>query len=584
MSTTAAASPMRHLAQWRLYFRGGRLYLWLALLALSFSAVSLTYPSTPSYDPWSWLIWGREIFHALTGSGPSVDTALHIAGGSSWKPLPVIFTTVFALFGSAQPNLWLLVARAGAGLTVLVAAKITVRMTLGLVEQTGSQSRLSARALSDRAVAVAPAVFAGAAVLVVTTFTPHYAGNMMLGYSEGVMTAAFLIAVERAWDGHHRQAFALGLIPCLDRPEVWPLWGIYGLWLMWRDRGARLLVLGLGVLMLALWGVPQKLGGGSLIGLGTHAMHNHQAGSCANASFPFSCELSNTLWPLVLERLELATLALIVFTAYLLIRARRQLGSWEAAVRRHAAATAAAASGLFGMLWWLGIAVETQIGFAGNPRYAVIGVMLICISGCAAYGWACVGVATITLRGLRRLAARVRPLQGVSRAAGWTPVLAVATLVMLFVFALVPNRFTNQMPTVSSIRSELSYQAQLRERFAALIQSGGGVDRVLSCGTSGAESRPNVLTNNLQVTMLAWYLKVPIYYVSALPPREDETGPGPNVVFQDPATQGAIDYPLTSQMHAWNLGWMHANGTQYRIFNAPPVTLYMNCSVANKKP
>ena len=44
---------------------------------------------------------------------------------------------------------------------------------------------------------------------------------MMLGYSEGVMTAAFLIAVERAWDGHHRQAFALGIIPCLDRPEVW---------------------------------------------------------------------------------------------------------------------------------------------------------------------------------------------------------------------------------------------------------------------------------------------------------------------------------------------------------------------------
>ena len=49
---------------------------------------------------------------------------------------------------------------------------------------------------------------------------------MMLGYSEGVMTAAFLIAVERAWDGHHRQAFALGIIPCLDaHSRLWPWCG-----------------------------------------------------------------------------------------------------------------------------------------------------------------------------------------------------------------------------------------------------------------------------------------------------------------------------------------------------------------------
>ncbi len=77
--------------------------MWLTLLALALGALSLLFPSTPSYDPYSWLIWGREIFHGQ----------LHIAGGSSWKPLPVIFTTVFALFGSAQPNLWLVVARAG---------------------------------------------------------------------------------------------------------------------------------------------------------------------------------------------------------------------------------------------------------------------------------------------------------------------------------------------------------------------------------------------------------------------------------------------------------------------------------------
>ena len=36
--------------------RGGRLYLWLAALSLVLAALSLTYPSTPSYDPFSWLI------------------------------------------------------------------------------------------------------------------------------------------------------------------------------------------------------------------------------------------------------------------------------------------------------------------------------------------------------------------------------------------------------------------------------------------------------------------------------------------------------------------------------------------------
>ena len=28
------------------------------LLALAVGALSLLFPSTPSHDPWSWLIWG----------------------------------------------------------------------------------------------------------------------------------------------------------------------------------------------------------------------------------------------------------------------------------------------------------------------------------------------------------------------------------------------------------------------------------------------------------------------------------------------------------------------------------------------
>jgi hypothetical protein len=549
--------------------RGGRSYLWLMVLALVIAAASLAYPSSPSYDPFSWLIWGREIFHAITGTG-SGDSALWIAGGTSWKPLPVIFTPVFALFGSAQPDLWLVVARAGAALTVLMSVKLTVRITWGLVSQGRGAALLREQAWGELAVIAAPVVFAAAAALICATFSPHFPGDMMLGYSEGVMTAAFLIATERAWDGHHRQAFAIGIIPSLDRPEVWPIWGLYGLWLMRRERGSWKLVIGLAILMLALWLVPQKLGAGSLSGLFTHPLANHSAKSAVNTSFPFWNELVHTLRPLVIERLEIASLLLIAYTTYLVIRARRQIGGWRAALERHPAAAAAALCGGFGFLWWLGISVETQIGFAGNPRYAVVGVMFVVVSGCAAYGWACLGIAALAARALRWLRGRM----GTDRGSGsrqWVWLVGASTLVVLVVFAIVPRRFTSTMPTVSSIRASLSYQAHLRDEVGELIQRAGGAQNVVKCGS--------MMTHNLQVTMLAWELGVPIPWIQRLPGGLS-TEPGPNVVFQDgptstfPGDQG----PSNRQMRAWAQAWKQKNGSHYTVLKSTAVRLYMDCS------
>ena len=47
----------------------------LVLAGLSFLA-----PSAPTYDPWAWIVWGREVLH--------LD--LSTVGGPSWKPLPVL--------------------------------------------------------------------------------------------------------------------------------------------------------------------------------------------------------------------------------------------------------------------------------------------------------------------------------------------------------------------------------------------------------------------------------------------------------------------------------------------------------------
>ena len=85
-----------------------------AVVCIALAALSAALLATvPSYDPWSWIVWGREV----------VDPHLSFVtgGGPSWKPLPVLFTTVFALIGGAAPTLWVITARFG-GLMAFVAA------------------------------------------------------------------------------------------------------------------------------------------------------------------------------------------------------------------------------------------------------------------------------------------------------------------------------------------------------------------------------------------------------------------------------------------------------------------------------
>src|SRR3954452_22475990 len=87
----------------------------LVLACLGLAALSLLGPSQPTYDPWAWLIWGRDIVHLdlVTTAGPS------------WKPLPVLFTTPFAVIGTgAAPDLWLVVARAGGLLALAMAYRL----------------------------------------------------------------------------------------------------------------------------------------------------------------------------------------------------------------------------------------------------------------------------------------------------------------------------------------------------------------------------------------------------------------------------------------------------------------------------
>src|SRR4051794_22866182 len=91
----------------------------VVLTCLGLAALSLLGPAVPTYDPWAWIIWGREITH--------LD--LNTVSGPSWKPLPILFTTPFALLGAAAaPALWLLVARAGGLLAIAMAYRLASRL------------------------------------------------------------------------------------------------------------------------------------------------------------------------------------------------------------------------------------------------------------------------------------------------------------------------------------------------------------------------------------------------------------------------------------------------------------------------
>jgi len=78
--------------------------------SVALAIASLLLPSAPGYDAWSWLIWGREV----------LGLELSTEGGPAWKPLPVAITALLTAVVGAAPEAWLVVARAGAILAVLL--------------------------------------------------------------------------------------------------------------------------------------------------------------------------------------------------------------------------------------------------------------------------------------------------------------------------------------------------------------------------------------------------------------------------------------------------------------------------------
>lgn len=183
-------------------------------------ALSLVLPAALTFDAWAWLVWGREVAHL------DLDTT----GGPSWKPLPVMVTTVLSPLGDLAPALWLLLVR--------IAALFGVVLTY----------RLAAR------FAGWPAGVIAAALLWLTLQPdPRFLLLVAEGHSAPVAMTLTLWAVERHLDGRRHHALVLGVGAALLRPEAWLFLGLYAAWLWRSEPGRRGLVAALLPAIPLLW-------------------------------------------------------------------------------------------------------------------------------------------------------------------------------------------------------------------------------------------------------------------------------------------------------------------------------------------
>ncbi len=259
----------------------------IVCLALGIVSV-LTLPSLPGYDPFAWVVWGRELAHQIIGPGQPFVTG----GGPSWKPLPVAFTTVFGFFGAA-PQLWVAFVR-GAGLFGLFVAY-----------------RLGARlAATPRWRPAEP--IAGVLAALGTALTAQWTHYMFRGASEPMVVTTTLLAIERHLAGRRLTAFFSGVALVLMRPEAGVFVGLYAIWLFFADRRVRTrLAVVAGIIAIpAGWFVPPWIASNSPLLASMHARDfNGQLGPHPVLEV-LNRATDLTSWPVIIAALAVTLLAI----------------------------------------------------------------------------------------------------------------------------------------------------------------------------------------------------------------------------------------------------------------------------------
>jgi hypothetical protein len=447
----------------------------LAAACVAVAALSLLAPHAPTYDPWAWLNWGRQI----------ADGHLDTRAGPSWKPLPVLFTTLFAGVDEGwAPGLWLVVVRAAGLLSLVLAFRLAQRL--------------------------AGSAVAGALAVVALVLENGYVAGFARGNSEAILVALGLWAILRHLDGRPRHALALLLAAGLLRPEVWPFAGLYALWLVREERDPSLpsppwrllgVLAAAGALTAVLWFVPEYVGSGDLLRGASRALDPVE-GSPATEAVPFLAVFSNSRVALALPVYVGALLALA-----LAARARRD--------RTWPCADAVLAIGAITVAYMVLVAVLAQIGFTGNLRYVTLPAALAAVL--CGVGWT-------------QLVATVRRRRADAAAAAMAAVALAASVPFL------ATTVSARADQLRGVRDE----ARDAEALPAAIRRAGGARAILRCG--------GVYTGPFETQVVAWHLGVPSRRVgldprppgTTLSPTDEAGRPAPRFRYRERSARWVV--------------------------------------------
>jgi hypothetical protein len=456
-------------------------------------------PAIVGYDPWVWLIWGRELTRGTLSSDGTI----------AWKPLPVLVTALLAPFGEAAPQLWLLVSRA-VGLSGLVAVgSVAARLARGGVRE--------------------PLVGAVAATVAVVAFllTPdaeaRWLRHLLQGNIEPVTAALCVWAVRRHLDGRPGQAVVLGALAGLTRPETWPFLLLYAAWLLWRaPRRWWVLVPGLSVVPVLWFGGDRLASGNALGGAAT----------------------AQVLLETPEERLVLAVDSALAMVPAAVWVAAAVAVVWGAHRRRVAPALLAGAA-----LAWAALVVvmAAQFGYAAIGRFYAPAAALLCVLAGVAVGWLAGSGWASAVRSDRtrrwlgstertrlslgstertRLSLgsteRTRLSLGSAAARGALPVGATAAVLALVALAGAPS-VTPRLEWLPAQLDAAAVRADAEADLVAFVAAAGGRDGLLACGPLSVDAtRPAGEVR----PRLAWMLDLPMAGVR----NSLDNGPGITVM------------------------------------------------------
>ncbi|HET9074598.1 MAG TPA: hypothetical protein VFN48_08470 [Solirubrobacteraceae bacterium] len=492
---------------------------WLAAVLLGILS-GIVWPTIPSYDPFSWVVWG----HAVTA--PTIP--FYVGSGPSWKPLPFFFTTIYGIFGSPAPWLWVVTARIG-GIAGLIGAG---RLCFILCRRAGLP-------------AWAPWIASLAAIagIVLSWNESLWTYYFFRGTSETFLIGIWLWAVERFFSGRHLQAFLLVAVEGLMRPEAWPFLLVYGVYLAWREPRLRVwIVVGI-VAQPAGWFGPPWISTGQPFLAATHAsLYNGQLGANPILTVIQRGESLQSLPSLVLAILA-AGIGLVLGRAFLrdlATRWRRPTDLLARVAAEGSEVPLVLSLALFAVGWWIVVIVETADHYPGLQRFYLPAAAMICV---------------LSGYGLVRVAAWIGALAG--RVGGGRPATLVVGLLAAVAMSIGSWHWLSPRWTWAKAEEPLAALATHRiGELGVSIRAVGGIRRILPCASS-------VITINHSLqTAMAWELGTDLGKVQTVlvkpglawvGPRDSIDGGVPPIAFSFSARQVA-------KVGAWSIQQVYPRG------------------------